>query len=78
MLRRAGIGCLSAIVFYFIGAFGGGFLISVFSANTHDRSTEAAMTGGLVIGPLVAILAGIVGVVVSGNSQQPPTDGLAK
>ena len=47
----------SAILFYGIGAFVGGWLVSVFSSNRHDRSVEAAMTGAFVIGPLVAVVA---------------------
>jgi len=48
-----------------LGAVGGGFLISVLSSNTHDRSVEAAMTGAFVTGPLIAIIGFIVGFVKS-------------
>jgi uncharacterized membrane protein YeaQ/YmgE (transglycosylase-associated protein family) len=51
------IGLLWAGAGYVIGAFCGGYLVSRFSANTHDRSIEAAMTGAFVIGPIIAILA---------------------
>jgi len=40
----------------------GGFLIGMavitaFSSNRHDKSTEAAMTGAFVFGPVGAVLA---------------------
>lgn len=44
---------------YLAGAFGGGVLIDALSANTHDRSVEAAMTGAFVTGPLGAV-AGLI------------------
>jgi len=44
------------------GGYAGGFLIGMavitaFSSNRHDKSTEAAMTGAFVFGPLGAVLA---------------------
>jgi len=33
------------------------FLIASFSANGHDKSIEAAMTGAFVCGPLMAVVA---------------------
>jgi uncharacterized membrane protein YeaQ/YmgE (transglycosylase-associated protein family) len=36
MLRRIGTGLLLAIVAYVIGAFGGGYLLSLLSSNQHD------------------------------------------
>ena len=41
---------------YLVGAFGGGILIDALSANTHDRSVEATMTGAFVTGPLGAVV----------------------
>jgi hypothetical protein len=46
---------------YFVGAFGGGYAVSVLSSNTHDRSVEAAMTGAFVLGPICALISAIVG-----------------
>lgn len=48
---------LSAVLGYAAGAFGGGFLVSVLSSNSHDKSMEAAMTGAFVVGPIFAIIA---------------------
>jgi hypothetical protein len=62
-MRRVLFGILWAVPGYFVGAFGGGFLLSVLSDNAHDRSVEAAMTGAFVFGPLAAIIAFIVGAV---------------
>jgi uncharacterized membrane protein YeaQ/YmgE (transglycosylase-associated protein family) len=69
MLRRIGIGLLVAIVAYLIGAFGGGYLLTLLSSNTHDKEMEAAMTGAFVFGPL----AGIVGFVVGLRRIKPKT-----
>ncbi len=60
-MRRVLVALLSGVAGYLIGAFGGGYLITVFTSNTHDASVEGAMTGAFVTGPvlgLVALLAG--------------------
>jgi len=62
MLRRLVIGVLWAVPAYVLGAFGGGYLIYLTSANQHDRSVEASMTGAFVLGPLVAVIGFLVGV----------------
>lgn len=51
---------LAAMGGYIAGLFGGMLLVEVFSSNTHDKSMEAAMTGAFVIGPLMALVAVIV------------------
>jgi hypothetical protein len=51
---------LGALAGYLVGAFGGGFLVSALSGNTHDRSVEAAMTGAFVLGPLGAAVGCLV------------------
>jgi len=56
-------GLVFGVVGYAVGAFGGGYLVSVLSSNQHDRSVEAAMTGAFVLGPIVGLVACIVGVV---------------
>ena len=61
MLRRIGIGFAFALLGYAIGAFGGGFLIAQFGAPKNDLSVEAAMTGAFFTGPLVAVVAFVVG-----------------
>ena len=61
MKKRVAMALLGAVLGYALGAFGGGFLISVFSSNTHDRSVEAAMTGAFVFGPAMAILGAALG-----------------
>jgi hypothetical protein len=74
MPRRIALGCIGSIVCYFIAAFGGGFLISVLSSNTHDKHVEAAMTGAFVIGPMAALLGGILVVVLPPRKTHPPDD----
>jgi hypothetical protein len=61
MMHRILIGLLWGVPGYVIGAAAGGFLVSRLSSNRHDRSVEAATTGLLLIGPLVAIIAFVVG-----------------
>jgi hypothetical protein len=41
------------------------FLISAFSSNQHDRSVEAAMTSIFFLGPVGAIVAGVIAFVRS-------------
>jgi hypothetical protein len=61
MLRSLAFGFAWALVGYLIGAFGGGWLVTKLSSNVHDRSTEAAMTGAFVYGPVLALIAFIAG-----------------
>jgi hypothetical protein len=65
MLRRVLIGFACAIPGYLMGAFGGGWLIDVLSSNRHDRGMEAAMTGAFVLGPAVAVIAFVIGLVMA-------------
>lgn len=64
-MKRFGIAVLWTLGGYVAGAFGGGWLVSVFSSNTHDRSVEAAMTGAFFFGPALALIAFIVAMVWS-------------
>ena len=41
MTKRIAMGVLGGLLGYTLGAFGGGFLVSVLSSNTHDKSVEA-------------------------------------
>ena len=70
-MRRFLVGLLWAVPGYVVGAFGGGYAVSVLSSNTHDRSLEAAMTGAFLFGPLAAVLAFIIGAVRA----RPRTEG---
>ena len=56
MGKRIAITLLGGLVGYAVGAFGGGYLVSLLSSNSHDRSVEAAMTGAFVLGPLAALV----------------------
>jgi hypothetical protein len=53
---------------YVVAAFAGYLLIDWFSPNMHDRSVEAAMTSTLVLGPLGAVVAFVVGFIRSGHN----------
>jgi hypothetical protein len=72
-MRRVAFGLLWAVPAYLLGAFGGGYLISVMSSNTHDRSVEAAMTGALVCGPIAAIIGFVVGAARASRSPSRPS-----
>lgn len=62
------VGCGALVGGYLLGLFGGMLLINLFSSNTHDRGMEAAMTSAFVIGPITAILAAIVTLIVMPRS----------
>jgi hypothetical protein len=66
-MRRIGFGVLWGIAGYLCGAFGGGWLVTQMSTNTHDRGMEAAMTGAFLFGPLVGLIAFVVGAVRAGR-----------
>jgi len=59
-MKTFGLALIAAIGGYCAGLFGGMGLIELFSANEHDKSMEAAITGAFVIGPLMAVIAVIV------------------
>ena len=61
MAKRILIGAGWATAAYIVGAFGGGWLVSVLSSNQHDRSIEAAMTGAFVLGPIAGLVGFVVG-----------------
>jgi hypothetical protein len=61
MARRLAIALMWAVAGYLLGAFGGGYAISVLSSNSHDRSVEAAMSGAFVTGPIGAVMGALVG-----------------
>ena len=71
MGRRIANAVVYGAVGYVAGALGGGALVSALSANTHDRSLEAAMTGAFVCGPLAAAVASIAGFVRAGRRTPP-------
>ena len=58
-MKSAFLALLWAVPLYFIGLFGGIWLLPLLSGNMHDGPVEAAMTGAFVLGPLAA-LAGFV------------------
>jgi len=64
-----------AVPGYIVGAFGGGYLISLLSSNTHDVSVEAAMTGAFVCGPLLALIAFATGAL---RTSSPPSSHVAQ
>lgn len=68
MFKMVLVGCGALVGGYLLGLFGGMLLINLFSSNTHDRGMEAAMTSAFVIGPITAILAAIVTLIVMPRS----------
>jgi hypothetical protein len=67
--KRVLMGLMYAAAGYVIGAFGGGYLVSVLSSNQHDGSVEAAMTGAFVLGPILALVGLVVGLARTGPAQ---------
>ena len=63
-MKTFGLAVLAALGGYIIGLLSSMFLIETFSGNRHDRSLEAAMTGAFVFGPLMAVVAVIVILVI--------------
>ena len=63
MLRRFGRGLLWGTGGYLIGALATYALIVLLSSNTHDRGVEAPMTAAFLGGPVVALVAFIIGAV---------------
>lgn len=61
-MKRVAIVLACMAVGYIVAAIVGYALVSGLSANTHDRSIEAAMTAVFVAGPAGALLAGIAGI----------------
>jgi uncharacterized membrane protein YeaQ/YmgE (transglycosylase-associated protein family) len=55
-MRRTLAAVAAAVAGYLVGAFGGGFLVTLLSSNVHDRDVEAAMTGAFVLGPIGAVV----------------------
>ena len=56
-----------AVAGYVAGGVLGYVLITWLSPNQHDKDLEAAMTGAFVTGPLLAVVAAIVGLVRGGR-----------
>ena len=54
--RRLFITAAAGIGGYLVGAFAGGYLLTILTSNTHDGSVEGAMTGAFVIGPIVGLI----------------------
>lgn len=55
-MRRVLLSLFGLVAGYLIGAGLGAAAIQFFSANTHDKSVEMAMTSAFVTGPIGAIL----------------------
>lgn len=51
---------ISAVAGWAVGFAIGMLAVRILSSNQHDRSTEAAMTGAFVVGPLCALIAMVI------------------
>lgn len=66
-MRRLALALAYGIAGYVAGGVVGSLLVQALSGNTHDRALEAVMTGAFVVGPLVALIAAVVGAVRGGR-----------
>lgn len=64
-MRRFLVALGSGVAGYLVGAFGGGYLVTVLTSNGHDASVEGAMTGAFATGPLLGLIALVAGFVLS-------------
>lgn len=64
-MRRFLVALGSGVAGYLVGAFGGGYLVTVLTSNSHDASVEGAMTGAFATGPLLGLIALVAGFVLS-------------
>lgn len=60
-MKRLLLGLALGVLGYLVGAVLTYFLVVTLSSNTHDRSVEAAMTAAFVGGPVLSLLAFLVG-----------------
>jgi O-antigen/teichoic acid export membrane protein len=72
-MRRLWIGLLYGLIGYVLAAVASYFLVGLLSPNRHDRELEAAMTSVFFYGPLVALIAFVVGLVRGGRPGSAPT-----
>lgn len=70
-MRRLFKALAYAVVGYGAGALAGYAGVQLLSTNMHDRAVEAAMTGAFVTGPLVALLASVLGATLSMCRRDP-------
>jgi hypothetical protein len=63
-MKRLAFGLLGLICGYILGAVAGYAIVTRASANTHDKTIEAAMTGAFVSGPLGAITGAVAGLLL--------------
>ena len=66
MFKRLALALLFAAIAFLVAAAGSYFMILAFSANTHDRSIEAAMTSLLICAPIAGLL-GFLGGLIYGR-----------
>ncbi len=73
-MRRLALALACGAGGYVAGGILGYALVMALSGNTHDRDLEAAMTGGFVVGPLVALIAALGGALRGGwKTGRPPS-----
>lgn len=72
MLKRIFCGIAAAASGYVGGAVLGYVMVGCLSSNTHDRAVEAVMTGAFFVGPLVAVIAFILGFAWGGRKRTVP------
>lgn len=64
MTKAIGLSFLAGAIGYVAGVLIGIALVNLLSSNQHDRAQEAVMTGFFLVGPIVAVLAFAVTMIV--------------
>ncbi len=62
-------GLAGLVAGYLLGAGAGAALVQLFSANTHDKSLELAMTSLLIAGPIGAVIGLVIGIAKGGGKK---------
>jgi hypothetical protein len=65
-MRRFFFALLGMLIGYPLFAFGGYWIIDLFSPNNFDRGVEAVMTAAFAFGPLGAIVGIVAGAILGG------------
>lgn len=67
--KTIGVALLSGLGGYIGGVPLSWFMVDTFSSNRHDKSLEAGMSSIFFFGPILAVVAAVVGGILYGSRQ---------